>query len=266
LDATTTCDAAAAVLADGVVNGPKADCVDWQTIGWSRVEGRTGAAAADLRGIAGRGPEVGPQSTEVDIAFPQQRTALGAAGDAAQCRAGECAGSPAARGPSLQVAAPGPGMRVVGAGAADGPAAANRPGGAGGRPADEPRRKIVTAVARCGPGPEALHVESPQRAPSCRLAALAGCWQPLSSGWAAPYVMACSHTSRAQWSPLGGLNLYSATREGFSDDDHEFGLILPPTWPWSWPLSHSRDEVDCRVPPLHRGLSTRMSSGRPRAS
>jgi len=27
-----------AVLADGVVNGPKDDCGDWQTIGWSKVE------------------------------------------------------------------------------------------------------------------------------------------------------------------------------------------------------------------------------------
>jgi hypothetical protein len=38
LDATTTRDTALAVLDDGVVNGPEDGCVDWQTIGWSKVE------------------------------------------------------------------------------------------------------------------------------------------------------------------------------------------------------------------------------------
>jgi hypothetical protein len=46
--------------------------------------GRTAAAATDLRGVAGGGPQAGPQPAEVIAALPRQRAGRGAAGDGAQ--------------------------------------------------------------------------------------------------------------------------------------------------------------------------------------
>jgi hypothetical protein len=45
---------------------------------------RTAAEAADLRGVAGWGPETGPQSAEADAPLARQRAAQRAAGDGAQ--------------------------------------------------------------------------------------------------------------------------------------------------------------------------------------
>src|SRR6266536_723445 len=45
---------------------------------------RTAAAAADLHGNPGRGPEEGPQSAEADAALPCERVAERAAGDGAK--------------------------------------------------------------------------------------------------------------------------------------------------------------------------------------
>src|SRR5258708_23254130 len=48
--------------------------------------GRTTSSAADLRGIAGRGPEEGPQLAEADAPLPGQRAAERAPGDGAERR------------------------------------------------------------------------------------------------------------------------------------------------------------------------------------
>lgn len=58
--------------------------VDRLAVGGGR---RTATAAAHLHGIAGGGPQAGPQPAEVDAALPRQRTAQRAAGRAAQRRA-----------------------------------------------------------------------------------------------------------------------------------------------------------------------------------
>src|SRR6266498_4829660 len=51
--------------------------------------GRTAAAAADLRGVEGRGPEEGPQLAEVAASLARQRTVQCAAGDGAQRRSSD---------------------------------------------------------------------------------------------------------------------------------------------------------------------------------
>ena len=60
--------------ATAVVNGPEGEPAGLGRRGLAPGRGgRTAAAAADLRGIAGGGPEEGPQSAEVDAPLPQQR-------------------------------------------------------------------------------------------------------------------------------------------------------------------------------------------------
>jgi hypothetical protein len=54
-----------------VVNGPVDARQGWDATQWHKAEENVTAAAADLRGITGRGPEEGPQSPKVDASFPQ---------------------------------------------------------------------------------------------------------------------------------------------------------------------------------------------------
>ena len=68
-----------------MVNGPEDDVLDWDAVDWRASRGRrTAAAAADLHGEQGRGPEEGPQSAEADAPFPGERPAERAAGDGGQ--------------------------------------------------------------------------------------------------------------------------------------------------------------------------------------
>ena len=82
-----------------MVNGPEGDVLDWDAVRLAAGRGRrTAAAAADLHGEQGRGPEEGPQSAETDAPFPGERAVERAAGDGGQCwpqdgrgrRAGSC--------------------------------------------------------------------------------------------------------------------------------------------------------------------------------
>ena len=78
---------------DGVVvNGPE----DETWTGTRRLAHgrgrRTAAAAEDLQGVAGRGPEAGPQSAEADAAEPVEHADQRAAGDASAMLAAATAG------------------------------------------------------------------------------------------------------------------------------------------------------------------------------
>jgi hypothetical protein len=61
----------------------------------------------------------------------------------------------------------------------------------------------------------------------------------------------------AQWSAQGTLNLYSASSDAFSDDDHEFASILAAFVAAATAIAQRRDDVERREAALHRGLSTR---------
>ena len=70
-----------------VVNGPEDAPLGWRQIDWRRGEDeRTAVAAADLHGIAGGGPEKGPQPAEVDAPLAREHAGERAAGDGAQRR------------------------------------------------------------------------------------------------------------------------------------------------------------------------------------
>ncbi len=83
LDAMTTTRRRCRAVA--VVNGPEDDLLDWDADRLAdRRGGRTASAAADLHGVAGRGPQTGPQFAEVDAPVTRQHAAQRAAGHRAQ--------------------------------------------------------------------------------------------------------------------------------------------------------------------------------------
>jgi GAF domain-containing protein len=110
-----------------------------------------------------------------------------------------------------------------------------------------------------GPGPEAMHRDIP-----VYVADLAGSprW-PVLAATAAQLNISSTLCHGLfvhrpdQWSALGAFNLYSATPDAFSDDDHEFSSILAAYLAVAVAIDRRRDEVDRREAALHRGLSTR---------
>jgi ANTAR domain len=110
-----------------------------------------------------------------------------------------------------------------------------------------------------GPGPEATQSPNPVYAPDLGSSQR---WPVLAAS--AAQLDVCSALSHglfvhrpAQWSALGAFTLYSATPDGFSEEDQEFSSIVAAYVAVAVAMDQRRDEVERREAALHRGLSTR---------